>query len=75
MAADTVGHWKKNRTYSLYRGGGVRKLVIAHRKPGLDKVNDQHAYLDEKRHALELWAGRLGSTVETAPANVVPLRA
>ena len=53
----------------------VRELVIAHRKPGLHKVYDQHAYLDEKRHALELWAGRLRSIVEPAPANVVPLRA
>ena len=37
----------------------VRELVIAHTKPGLHKVYDQHAYESEKRHALELWAARL----------------
>ena len=42
----------------------VRELVIAHTKPGLHKVYDQHAYRDEKRHALELWAARLKEIVE-----------
>lgn len=51
----------------------VRELVIAHTKPGLHKVYDQHAYLDEKRHALELWAARLWSIVEPAPPNVVSI--
>lgn len=51
----------------------VRELVIAHRKPGLHKVYDQHAYLDEKRHALELWGKRLRDVVQPAPANVVKL--
>ena len=45
----------------------VRELVIAHTKPGLHKVYDQHAYLDEKRQALELWAARLLKVVESAP--------
>jgi integrase len=51
----------------------VRELVIAHTKPGLHKIYDQHRYADEKRHALELWAARLRSIVEPAPANVVSL--
>jgi integrase len=51
----------------------VRELVIAHTKPGLHKVYDQHAYLEEKRRTLDLWAARLRSIVEPAPANVVPL--
>lgn len=51
----------------------VRELVIAHAKPGLHKVYDQYAYLEEKRHALDLWAARLRSMVEPAPANVVDL--
>jgi integrase len=51
----------------------VRELVIAHTKPGLHKVYDQHAYIDEKRHALELWAGRLRDIVTPPPANVVEL--
>jgi len=53
----------------------VRELVIAHTRPGLHKVYDQYAYLDEKRRALELWAERLRSIVMPAPEIVVGLRA
>jgi hypothetical protein len=53
----------------------VRELVIGHGKPGLHKVYDQHAYIDEKRHALELWSARLREIIRPAPVNVVPLRA
>jgi integrase len=52
----------------------IRELVIAHTKPGLHRVYDQHAYVDEKRHALELWAARLRNIVEPPPTNVVPLK-
>jgi len=52
----------------------VRELVIAHARPGLHKVYDQFAYLEEKRHALTLWAARLRSIVEPPPDNVVALR-
>jgi integrase len=54
----------------------VRELVIAHTKPGLHKVYDQHGYLDEKRRALELWARRLRSIVgpPIPAANVIPIR-
>jgi integrase len=41
----------------------VRGLVIAHARPGLHKVYDQHAYLEEKRQALDLWAARLSTVV------------
>ena len=54
----------------------VRELVIAHTKPGLHRVYDQHAYLDEKRRALDLWAARLRETVEpmrAVSANVIAL--
>jgi integrase len=53
----------------------VRELVIAHTRPGLHKVYDQYAYLDEKRHALELWATRLRSIVSPPADNVVALAA
>jgi integrase len=52
----------------------VRELVIAHTKPGLHKVYDQHAFESEKRHALELWAARLRNIVSPPPTNVVPLK-
>ena len=41
----------------------VRELVIAHTQRGLHKVYDQHAYLDEKRQALDWWAARLRDIV------------
>jgi integrase len=44
----------------------VAELVISHTKPGLHKVYDQHTYLDEKRHALELWAAQLRKIVSGA---------
>ena len=53
----------------------VRELVIAHTKPGLHKVYDQHSYLDEKRQALELWAARVHHIVEPPPHNVVAIPA
>jgi integrase len=52
----------------------VRELVIAHAKPGLHRVYDQHAYRDEKRDCLELWEKRLASIVEPPPPNVLRMR-
>jgi integrase len=51
----------------------VRELVIAHARPGLHKVYDQHRYRDEKRHCLELWEKRLLSVVEARPSDVSDL--
>jgi hypothetical protein len=49
-------------------------LVIGHTKPSLHKIYHQHAYIDEKRHALELWTARLQSIVEPPPPdNVIAL--
>jgi hypothetical protein len=52
----------------------VRELVIAHAKPGLHKVYDQHAYENEKRHCLKLWEARLLLIAEPPEGeNVVQL--
>jgi integrase len=52
----------------------VRELVIAHAKPGLHKVYDLHAYQDEKRECLTLWAARLrGIVAPPPPADVADL--
>jgi integrase len=51
----------------------VAEAVLAHVRPGIQGVYDQHEYLDEKREALELWAGRLRDIVTPPPANVVQL--
>jgi integrase len=51
----------------------VRELVIAHTKPGLHKVYDQHSYVSEKAEALTLWATRVRNIVEPPPDNVVAI--
>jgi integrase len=54
----------------------IREAVLAHARPGIKGVYDQHDYFDEKRDALQLWGARLRGIVEPAPAasNVVALR-
>jgi hypothetical protein len=49
----------------------VRELVIGHTQKGLHKVYDQHAYLEEKKRALEWWAARLRDILEPPPSNIV----
>jgi integrase len=43
----------------------VRELVIAHARPGLHKVYDQHVYREEKRECLMLWEKRLAEILDT----------
>ncbi len=40
-------------------GADVGEAVIAHTLGGIRQIYDRHSYLDEKRHALEAWAGLL----------------
>ena len=47
----------------------VREAVLAHARPGIKGHYDMHHYLDEKREALLLWAGKLRDIVE--PSRVV----
>ena len=51
----------------------TREAVLAHVKPGIQRVYDTHEYVDEKREALELWAGALRQIVEPPPSNVVKM--
>ena len=51
----------------------VAEMVIGHGRQGLQRVYDQHRYLDEMREALTQWAARLRSIVNPPPANVVSL--
>lgn len=51
----------------------VRELVIAHAKPGLHRVYDQHAYLDEKRDCLRLWEARLHGIISPPPSGIADL--
>jgi integrase len=51
----------------------VKELVIGHTQKGLHKVYDLHAYVDEKRRALDLWAARVRDIVEPLPNNVITM--
>jgi integrase len=53
----------------------VAEMVIGHGRKGLQRVYDQHKFIDEMREALEAWNVRLHSIVTPSPANVVALRA
>ena len=50
----------------------VAELAIAHRKPGLHKVYDQHAYRAEKREAMLRWETRLRAILAPPAENVLP---
>jgi hypothetical protein len=50
-------------------------MVIGHARKGLQRVYDQHKYIDEMREALDLWAGRHRDIVEPPPENVLKLHA
>jgi integrase len=52
----------------------TREAILAHVKPGIQRVYDVYEYFDEKREALELWATELRRIVEPPPTNVVSLR-
>jgi integrase len=51
----------------------VRELVIAHARPGLHVVYDQHSYRDEKRECLMLWEHRLRGILHPAPADITDI--
>jgi integrase len=53
----------------------VAEMVIGHARKGLQRVYDQHRYLDEMREALQAWGMLLRGIVEPPPPNVVPLGA
>jgi integrase len=54
-------------------GDLVRELLLAHAKPGLHKVYDQHAYLDERYQAYRLWEDKLTAILEGRSADVIGL--
>jgi integrase len=51
-----------------------REALLAHVKPGIERVYDVHDYFDEKHEALEAWAAELKRITGPAPDNVVPMR-
>jgi integrase len=57
---------------------GVSRFIISkvlnHSDRSVTGIYDRHAYLVEKRDALETWASHLGNLTRPPSANVVPLR-
>jgi integrase len=63
----------RSRLSELRVNADVAEAILAHVKPGIRGVYDRYEHLDEKRHALELWAKRLRDIIEPPPATVVAL--
>lgn len=61
----------RTRLSSLRVPDRVAEMVIGHGAKGLQRVYDQHRYLDEMREALQQWAARLREIVTPPPDNVV----
>lgn len=65
------------RLSELRVSADVAEAILAHVKPGIRGVYDRYEHFDEKRHALELWAGQL-KAITSAPKAVsvraVPLK-
>jgi hypothetical protein len=54
----------------------VSELLLAHSRPHLHRVYDQHTFFHEKMSALTQWGARLERIVNPPAGNVVvPLRA
>jgi integrase len=64
----------RTRLASLRISDLVAEMVIGHGRKGLQRVYDQHRYVDEMREALELWAARLRDIVTPPPDNLVRLQ-
>jgi integrase len=66
----------RTRLSALRVPDAVAEMVIGHGRRGIQRVYDQHQYLDEMREALAAWNAKLHSIVNPAPDNnnVVPLR-
>ncbi|MFP5078612.1 tyrosine-type recombinase/integrase [Rhizobium sp. YIM 134829] len=53
----------------------VAELILAHAQKDLDAVYDQHAFIDERRQALDKWAMAMRSIVAPTSGNVISFEA
>lgn len=51
----------------------VAERCLNHNLGGLVEVYDQHDYMEERRHALQLWASFLEQIEKGEPWNVIPI--
>jgi integrase len=61
----------RTRLSSLRVSDTVAEMVIGHGRKGLQRVYDQHKFIDEMREALEAWNERLRLIVSPPSANAV----
>jgi integrase len=61
----------RTRLSSLRIPDTVAEMVIGHGRKGMQRVYDQHKFIDEMREALEQWNARLRAIVSPPPLNVV----
>lgn len=68
-------HTVRTRMAAMRIPDNVAEMVIGHGKRGMQRIYDQHHYLDEMREALEAWAALLVGIADPQPApdNVVSL--
>jgi integrase len=63
----------RTKLSSLRIPDAVAEMVIGHGRKGLQRVYDQHKFVDEMREALEAWNARLQVIVDPPPANVISI--
>lgn len=52
----------------------VAERCLNHRIKGVEGIYNRHQYFDERRRALELWAGLLVALEQEAEYNILPMR-
>ncbi|GKQ07495.1 MULTISPECIES: tyrosine-type recombinase/integrase [Enterobacteriaceae] len=52
----------------------VAERCLNHRIKGVEGIYNRHQYFDERRHALELWAGLLVALEQGGEYNVTPIK-
>ena len=52
----------------------VAERCLNHSLGGLVAIYDQHDYLEDRRHALTLWAAKLVAAEKGEAFNVVPIK-
>jgi len=77
VAPWTVHDLRRTVATGLGKLGASRFIigrVLNHADATVTGIYDRHAYLNEKRHALESWGTYLGNLIRPVGANVVDLR-
>jgi hypothetical protein len=61
----------RTRLSSLRISDAVAEMVIGHGRKGLQRVYDQHKFIEEMREALEAWNARLRVIISPQPAKII----